>query len=145
MCSSDLRTKRFERDVWLRRAGVSLEEGRWPRAQAGPLQAIRCDALGCVYQVPTSPKVTFVTAPEALAEDCQGNSEGASVVVNLSQAPGPEAQDCPVNVRINLDDLAQNGTHALYFSENGGVRVETVRDLRGNRPWVLGAGGVLGR
>jgi len=139
---SSLSTKRFERDVWLRRAGLSLQEGRWPRAQAGPVQAIRCDALGCVYQTPAGPKVAFVTAAEALAEDCQGSG----VVVNLSAAPGPEAEDCPVGVRINLGDLAQKGTHALYFGEkgdfgeNGAVSIETVRDLRGERPWVLGSG-----
>ena len=135
---STLRAKRFERDVWLRRAGLETQEGRWPRAGPGQAQTIRCDALGCVYEAGQGMRVAFVTAPEALAEDCAR----ARVVVNLASAAGRtgfDAKACPADVRINLDDLAQGGAHALYFEDNGAVRVQTVRQTRGDRPWVVGA------
>ena len=78
--------------------------------------------------------VAFVTLPEALAEDCAR----ARVVVDLTHATGEDAQNCPASVRIGLDDLARAGAHALYFQDNGEVKVETVRAARGDRPWVLG-------
>lgn len=138
---STLQTKKFEREVWLRRAGLIQHDGRWPKAETGMDQAIRCDALGCVYQVvdrqlSIHERVAFVNAPEALAEDCAS----ASVVVDLSgQLGGDEQaneQKCPAKIRITLKDLATNGAHALTFKGEHAV-VETVRERRGNRPWVL--------
>ena len=139
---STLKAKSFERDVWLRRAGLDAQEGRWPSpgngagngaAGGSEAQAIRCDAQGCVYRVRGQTRVAFATAPEALAEDCAR----ARVVVNLSTAAGPRARDCPTATRIALDDLARGGAHALYFTKSGDVRVETVRETRGDRPWVV--------
>ncbi|MCR4379149.1 MAG: ComEC/Rec2 family competence protein [Rhodospirillales bacterium] len=140
---STLSAKRFEREVWLRRAGLEVEQGRWPRAKVGEMQAIRCDAQGCFYGVDDHAVdgrfggrfgVAFVTLPEALAEDCAR----ARVVVDLTHAVGEDAQNCSANVRIGLEDLARDGAHALYFQENGAVTVETVRAARGDRPWVVG-------
>jgi len=129
---STLSTKRFERDVWLRRAGLEAHEGRWPKARAGTKQAIRCDTLGCVYETADIGRVAFVKAPDALAEDCAS----ARVVVDLSTAMNRALPPCAAVIRIGLKDLAQNGTHALSFKD-GQVRVETVRERRGERPWVL--------
>lgn len=145
---STLRAKRFERDVWLRRAGLDAQDGRWPKASGADHQVIRCDAEGCAYQVKGRGLVAFVHAPEALLEDCRAN-----VVINLSGQWGADgAKACPANVRIGLDDLARDGTHALYFVDSeqdvmdgkqgrnqNGIRVQTVREVRGVRPWVLPA------
>ena len=144
---STLTAKRFERDVWLRRAGLDAQEGRWPQASGADHQVIRCDAQGCAYQAKGRGLVAFVRSPEALSEDCR-----ASVVINLSGQWGADgASACPAKVRIGLDDLAQGGTHALYFVDDedfvdeeksgnqNGIRVETVREARGVRPWVLPA------
>lgn len=138
---STLTAKRFERDVWLRRAGLDAEEGRWPKASATDHQVVRCDAQGCAYQVKGRGLVAFVHAPEALLEDCR-----ATVVINLSGQWGADgAKACPAKVRIGLGDLARDGTHALYFVDDerganqNGIRVETVREARGDRPWVLPA------
>lgn len=143
---STLMTKKFEREIWLRRAGLTVHEGRWPKARQGADQAIRCDALGCVYHWQSDnfsklKQVAFVTAPEAMMEDCAN----ATVVVNLSGRA--DQTKCLAPVHITLNDLSANGAHALYFDDqvNGrqadggqaGVRVETVRERRGNRPWVL--------
>jgi len=135
---STLAAKRFEREVWLRRAGLETEPGRWPRAKRGEMQAIRCDALGCVFDVDERFRVAFVALPDALDEDCAH----VRVVVNLSDFAGETSKKCSASVRINRSDLARDGAHAMYFEENGEVRVETVQDARGVRPWVLTAGGL---
>ncbi len=64
----------------------------------------------------------------ALADDCAA----ASVVVSREpvrgRCKGP-------GLVIDRFDLWRNGGHALWLSPEG-VRVETVRGRRGERPWV---------
>jgi len=151
---STLRAKRFDQGVWLRRAGLTEAQGRWPikGGEAGD-DGLRCDALGCIFNAggagdaggtqaePTT--VAFAFGPEALFEDCVR----ADVVVALKDFG--RVPPCAAKVFIAFEDLQQYGAHALYFTQDSGadgglntggentVRVETVRQLRGNRPWVV--------
>lgn len=131
---SSLRTKRFERDIWLRRAGLNDAQGDWKTFQAHQNQpsedTLRCDALGCVYQKDQR-TIAFVKSPEALFEDC----DKAQILVTLQNLYTPNLT-CNAQMVISFEDLKHNGTHALYFTDTG-VRLETVRQTRGNRPWVL--------
>ena len=136
---STLRSKRFERDVWLRRAGLDDHAGLWSAASldlAGGHggDRVQCDAIGCVYRFgPTvRDRIAFVHAPEALAEDCQR----ARVVVDLSGAP--PSGGCKAATVIDRLRLQHGGAHALWFEADGAVRVQNVNDWRGDRPWVLG-------
>lgn len=120
---------RLSRETWLRRAG--LEEGEvddWPLARsAGGHRQFRCDALGCLYRA-EGRTVALVRDRAALAEDCWA----ADVVVATIRAP----RACRESARlIELRDLARNGAHALWLSREG-VRIESVNQERGRRPWV---------
>ncbi len=138
---STLRAKRFDSGVWLRRAGLTEVTGRWPltgREGADVQDGLRCDTLGCILTVPPSQgrartTVAFAFSPEAQAEDCTG----VDVLVALKRVS--DALGCAANVFIPLNKLKSDGAHALYFTKVG-IRVETVRALRGDRPWVVGQG-----
>ena len=138
---STLRAKRFDSGVWLRRAGLTEAAGRWPlsgQKGAGVHEGLRCDTLGCILLIPPRPgrartTVAFAFSPEAQAEDCTG----VDVLVALKRVS--DALGCAANIFIPLNKLKSDGAHALYFTK-AGIRVETVRAARGDRPWVVGQG-----
>ena len=135
MLVSSKTTARFERDIWLRRAGYDAgEEEAWTKAASGdPISdGPRCDETGCIWQV-RGETVAFVTERAALLDDCRT----ATIVVS---AVPVSARRCP-SARILIDrfDLWRNGTHALWIGANG-VKIESVNGVRGKRPWVVRPG-----
>ena len=115
--------------------GSTFELARWlehdgstrPPAEAAKAQAFRCDAAGCTAQV-KGLLVAVATTPEALRDDC-----AAAAILVLKFA---RTERCPrPGVVIDAEDVRVRGTHVLYL-EPGGVRVETLADTRGARPWV---------
>lgn len=131
---STLQSAKFERDVWLRRAGLNpdVKPPRW--SDVGP--EVRCDAIGCVYAARQGENVAFVRHPAALAEDCAV----ADVVINLaSDRVCPDiAETAPLVVTLN--DLKQQGAYAVWLGMGGGKpRIQSTMEMRGHRPWVLGA------
>ena len=131
-----LRAQRFERDVWLRRAGLNAPDGLWQEHQSP--QEVLCDALGCVYQGQGDPervskpwKVGFVLRPEALLEDCHR----LHVLVLLGDAMAHRPEDCGDVRLISAHDLKIEGTHAIWL-DTAAVRVETVKSWWGRRPWT---------
>ena len=120
---------RFVSDVWLRRDGQA-ETPVWPRAGAdagAPAAGLRCDVLGCI-QRRGGRTVAFVLDPRALGEDCGRASLVVSAVPVRDLCPGPETV-------VDRFDLWRSGTHALWL-EPDGIRVESVAQSRGARPWV---------
>ena len=119
---------RFDREVWLRRAGQTAEPAVWPRWGRGADGLLTCDPLGCLYRR-DGQVVALTRRPDALAEDCGT----ADVVISTTFVNG----GCP-SARLVIDrrDLAREGTHALWLSPDG-VRVDTVDGRRGDRPWVI--------
>lgn len=128
---STLKAGRFDREIWLRRAGQDEEPSAWPKAGATPDGRLACDSVGCIHHA-AGHVVALVRRSEALADDCAV----ADVVVSLVPV-----RRCP-SARTIIDrfDLAREGAHALWFGESG-VRVESVNGLRGRRPWVPKRGG----
>ncbi|MCK5444751.1 MAG: ComEC/Rec2 family competence protein [Rhodospirillaceae bacterium] len=139
---STLRRARFERDIWLRRAGLA-SAGRWPKSEtksstksqtkpgaaSGP---IRCDGLGCIYRK-DGVTFAFVRTPDALAEDCARSD----VVIAIEGLKGANEKTCQgPQLLITPVDLKRKGAHALWI-EDGRVRLKTVSDVRGDRPWVI--------
>ncbi len=118
-------------ETWLRRAGHTNAADFPPDGSGASAGGIACDALGCVWRPVSSARMTVVVSrrPEGLAEDCRA----ASVLVSLEpvrrRCSGPQ-------MVVDRFDLWRKGTHALWFGEDGSVRVETVADQRGARPWV---------
>jgi competence protein ComEC len=114
--------------------GSSYELARWlehdgdgrPPAEATRTSAFRCDRLGCLAHVKGVP-LAVAKSGAALRDDCSA----AAIVVLAFPKPG---RCRPTGLAIDTDDLATRGAHALTI-ENGKIRVETVADARGDRPW----------
>ena len=131
MAVSTTRADRFDREVWLRRAGQATPPAPWPGVGADADARLTCDGLGCLYRK-DGHVIALVTAPMALMEDCWV----ADVVVSRV----PVRRSCPgARVVIDRFDLWRRGAHALWIDENA-VIVRSVADERGDRPWVVRPG-----
>jgi competence protein ComEC len=108
---------RFVARDWLRR------DGDW-REPAQALGLGRCDSLGCTVMAQAG-LVVLSRRPEGLAEDCAR----AAILISVAQVncTGP---------RLILDGAraAREQGYALHFAPE--LRVESVREWRGERPWV---------
>ena len=116
------------RESWLRRLGADTPAGYWPKHGASADRWLRCDALGCVYRAHNH-VVAIATRGEALLEDCRL----ADVVVSLVPVRGACAS---ARTLIDRFDLWRDGTHAIWL-DGEEVRIESVADVRGNRPWIV--------
>src|SRR5690606_22110731 len=123
MAVSTGRGTRFEREVWLRRAGQEEEAPLWaaagpatPDVGAGLGRSLSCDIQGCLYRVGGS-TVALVTDPAAVAEECWSADVLVSTVPVRGRCPSPK-------VVIDRFDLWRDGAHALWL-ENGGIRFES--------------------
>ena len=122
---------RFVSDVWLRRDGQS-EARTWPRDGEGrPAAGLRCDTLGCI-QRRGERTIAFVRDPRAFEEDCGRADPVVSAVPAWDLCPGPETV-------VDRFDLWRSGSQAIWLAPDG-VRVESVAESRGERPWVARRG-----
>jgi competence protein ComEC len=117
---------RFTANAWLKRDGVDTAAALWPKVGRSTDGRLACDALGCVYRK-DGRTVALSRDSQAQAEDCGS----ADAVVNLEPA-----RRCRAPVVIDRWALRRGGTHALYVTP-GGVRAESVREQRGQRPWTV--------
>lgn len=124
---SSLKSSKFARDIWLRRA-AQREPVVFQDTEKAANQVLTCDQLGCIYRI-KGQSVALVRNIAAVVEDCR------IVNVVISSVPVRRRCDNPAVV-IDRFDLWREGTHALWFQENGGIRIETVNSVRGHRPWV---------
>ncbi len=115
-------TDRYAAENWLRRAG---DERTPAEAVGGPGMA--CDSLGCIAHV-KGLVIAVDARAEALGEDCAT----AAIVVSASAA-----HDFCAGPKLVIDrrDLQANGAYAVHFGKPW--RVETVVQLRGQRPWSV--------
>jgi len=124
---SSRRVARFDAEIWLRQVGQA-EPQTWPREGYGAGGRLACDSLGCIYRV-DGHVVALARGPAALAEDCRI----ADIVVSTE----PVRRACPsASLVIDRFDLWRDGGHALWIDTDG-VRVRSVRQTRGARPWVI--------
>ncbi|MBL4906296.1 MAG: ComEC/Rec2 family competence protein [Sneathiella sp.] len=123
---STMRRDRFERKKWQLLYGRS--EFRKITPYANTTSLIKCDLVGCVYT--RKPYIiAFAENWMASGMDC----ERAHVLLSSEPVNHP----CPFPTYIiDRFDLWRSGTHALYFEEEGNIRIDTVNSLRGTRPWV---------
>ncbi len=124
---SSRRRARFNGKIWLRRVGQGAEATpAWPKkASGGPLV---CDNLGCIYRR-NGYQVALITDPLALIDDCRR----ADLVISAVpvRVPCRSAQRV-----IDRFDLWREGAHAIWL-DRAGIRVESVAQTRGERPWVV--------
>jgi competence protein ComEC len=119
---SDARKGGIAVDTWLER-NAQTERLSW--SDLG--EEGGCDSEGCHAQV-AGRSTGLALTPAAAAEDC-GRVDLVVTTRFLSLAR------CPGSVLIDRGALWRAGAHALWIT-NTGVRVETVRGYRGERPWV---------
>lgn len=120
---------RFEAGIWLRRDGQAETEARavWPAAGDGAGGRLACDGLGCVWRASDEgPLFALPRRRDALAEDC----DRAGIVVSPFVAIA-----CRAPLLVDPRKLRRDGAHAFHLLEGGGVRVVTVEEERGTRPW----------
>jgi competence protein ComEC len=126
----------------LRAKGSKYDLARWleydgdgrsaSKAQRG--RAFTCDAAGCIAHV-NGALVAVARHPAAITDDC-GNAD-----VLVLDMPKPKDCSVPVTV-IGVFDRWRNGAYALYIDKGAQspvptVRVETVAEHRGERPWSV--------
>ncbi len=116
------RGSNFELARWLEHDG----DGR-PPAEAGKAQAFRCDSQGCTAIV-KGVRVAVGESAAALRDDC------AAASILILKFPKPEGC-APSGTVIDVEDVEARGAHALTI-ERGHIRLETVADTRGDRPWA---------
>lgn len=111
---------------WMRRDGDDdLKPALFfDQAAEMPGSPLSCDAQGCLYRHGAR-VVALVRDPSALAEDCRN----ADAVI----APMPVRRAC-ASVTIDRFSVWREGAHALWL-EPGGIRVQSVADWQGDRPW----------
>ena len=73
--------------------------------------------------------VALIRDGRALANDCRLTD------VVISAVPVRRNRRS-ASLVIGRFDVWHHGAHAVYFDENGGIRVEHVGDARGIRPWI---------
>ncbi len=116
-------------ETWRERDGERSAADPWPAAGewSEGERSLSCDALGCLYRV-KGRTVALPRLPDALDEDCGA----VDAVVTAAAARG-----CRAGVVIDRWALRHEGAHALWVTE-AGIEVESVRGLRGERPWTGG-------
>lgn len=119
-----------------RSARRASEEWAQQEGLMGPLASVRddpsaaCDALGCVFTGPGGEKISFVRDANALAEDCAAaRIVIASVAVKNCHGP---------RLVIDMWNLRSGGARAIWI-DGDHIRMESVAQNRGLRPWVPGA------
>jgi competence protein ComEC len=127
---SDSKTNRILREAWAQRAlGVANEP--WPLTGSSPSGAtgdgtIACDDLGCIYRR-AGHVVALPKTEAALTEDCR-NADLIVTALAVRQA-------CRARTAvIDRWDAWRRGTHAVWLGDT--IRIESVDDVRGERPWV---------
>ncbi|GJL92233.1 ComEC/Rec2 family competence protein [Hyphococcus sp.] len=126
-----VRREKFATSMWEEAAGFDPE-----RERPQPLSEIyQCDESGCTGAVMDRARVTaaFVSEKARLAEDCQR----AELVVAFFPVSAEEWRQCRAFL-IDRRSVWRRGAHAVWIERDGKLRVETVSDVRGDRPWTGG-------
>ena len=115
----------FELERWLE------HEGSAARAKRGiaPAEGSLCDGVGCTAKV-RGLRLALARHPASFAEDCRS----ADVVISPIVSP----RDCtrPQTV-VDFFSARREGAHALYIEDDGSIRMVTVAQTRGQRPWSM--------
>jgi competence protein ComEC len=118
------RADRFAASEWMRRLGQD-QRILWNAGLVGTDPRLVCDHGDCRFRL-AGHAVAILQHADGFAAACAE----ADLVILMVPADG----DCRVSV-IDPAKLAREGGHAIWLSE-AGIRIETVRQGQGSRPWV---------
>jgi competence protein ComEC len=116
---------RLYEETWTRRAAADAGPV-WPSAGTTADGALTCDARGCLYRA-RGRTVALIRDGAALAEDC--------TAADLVVSPVAARRVCRGPVVIDRIDTWKKGAHAIWLDADA-IRVATVNDWRGARPWA---------
>ncbi len=114
--------------------GSSFELQRWlehdgdirPARDVSAGDGFRCDAAGCTMTA-KGQLIAIARHASALTDDC---TRASVLVVSFPSPPSCR----PKGVLIDFFAVRRKGTHAI-FVDGGSLRIATVADERGDRPW----------
>ncbi len=114
---------------------ASFELARWlehdgdqrSTKEASKAAGFLCDAVGCRTRV-KGLTVAVAQRPAAFADDCRRASILVAPIASPKSCLAPKAV-------VDFFAARREGTHALYIEDDGSIRVETVAQARGQRPW----------
>jgi len=112
----------YELERWLENDG----DGRSPR-EVVKARGFFCDGAGCTTRV-KGLRVAVARHPAAFSDDCRSARVLVASLVKPKSCTAPEAV-------IDFFSARDQGVHAIYVEEDQRLRVETVADKRGARPW----------
>jgi competence protein ComEC len=134
---SNRRSDKFSAENWLRAAGIDPSHYEvWPKE--GVLESgleqnamrLSCDPYGCLGNFHTQ-EIAFSFDPRTLKDDCR---EGITIIANYP-VKDKACREVARNV-IDMWDLRNQGTHAIWLKPQGGIKSKTVAGERGTRPWT---------
>jgi competence protein ComEC len=117
----------FSADIWLRRAGQQAAP-TFPESGSADGAQLRCDPLSCIYRAGRH-TVALVTDGRALTTDCR------RATLLVARVPVPRGECAAPLTVIDRFDVWRESGHALYI-DGADWTVRTVREVRGERPWV---------
>ena len=127
---SSEKTDRVTAEAWLRAAGGVPAAALPHPGEAADSGALRCDALGCLWRH-DGRLIALVRDAAALPEDCRN----ADIVVALI----PVKRSCRARALVvDRVDLRRNGATAIWLGAP--IMLDTAKDRRGDRPWVVKLG-----
>ncbi|HIJ38584.1 MAG TPA: hypothetical protein HPP80_06770 [Rhodospirillaceae bacterium] len=125
---SQNRSQKSLRESWTKQAGQGTKSPLWSSSEDGSLQ---CGRLGCRGQI-RGRKLALLRYPDSPIQDCNG--------LDLLVVAGARPPACDQALLVvDAFDLERKGTHAIWVDAEK-IRVETVADWQGQRPWSLNSG-----
>lgn len=114
---------------------MSFELSRWMEHDGDARSTLKnskrrdvtCDGLGCRTTV-RGMTVAVARHPAAFRDDCRRAAIVVSGIVSPRSCTAPKAV-------VDFFSARRKGTHAVYIEDGGKVRIETVQQTRGQRPW----------
>lgn len=119
------RRDRFAASVW--QESIGLEPSRESVAAISSIGD--CDGGGCIAEI-NGTRIAFIETGELLAEDCAR----ADIVVAFFPVSGRDWRSCKAML-IDRRSIWRRGAHAVWI-KNGDIRLKTVAETRGARPWT---------
>jgi competence protein ComEC len=117
---------RFTQSVWVRRAGEGDIDDNPPAVLRDAPDAQQCGSGVCLFTV-AGHKAAILSDVHGFKAACDG---GPEIVISQIAAHA----HCTAPLVIDRTDLAQGGAQSITFTA-AGPRIETVREVSGERPW----------
>ena len=120
-------TPGYTAEQWLRH---DADDRRSRAATRSP--NMNCDRSGCIYAEPGRPMIAFAYSIDAVVEDCRE----VDIVIARVSVPRRIRKECGAGLLLDYFFFWRNGATTIRFNAEGGSKIITARDMRGDRPWV---------